>query len=218
MKKMLFLIFCLISTKSYCKTAIGSSSEKIAFFNNANYFEPSKPEILYPAKNAIAIFAYNGKLLAGFGFENGDVKLCTTGLSLASPIDSNVHFVRFLKLGPVLIDEPQLAVGISKIPPIDRKSEPEIGVYNPEVSVLTDTSTYQKMKEYIYYNEKLLQKDTIGLNYNMIGNFKIIIDNKNSYYLKSSESHVFFKGLYSFLQQKKADERVIDQMLKYLYD
>jgi hypothetical protein len=154
----------------------------------------------------------------GYGKDDVEVKVAATLLP-ADTVTTKLNFVRFLKLGPVLIDEVHVSVSLSKIPPINIKTEPEINKDNGEYNLITDTLTYLKLKHYINTNKSYLQQDTIGLNYNnKTGSYKIVIDGENIFYLKSDKSNKFFENLHRYLRKENADERVVDQMIKDLYE
>jgi hypothetical protein len=118
-------------------------------------------------------------------------------------------------LGPVLIDEVHFAVGISKIPNLNIRTEPEIDENNGQDDLITDPASYEKIRSYIFENQKYLQTDTVGLNSKtQVGSYKIVVNGKNIFYLRPKNSKNFFERLYKVLREGNADDRIATQMIK----
>jgi hypothetical protein len=209
---------------------IKDTAGKILYFQSARIGEYScvtkkikQVLVVYDLVNgknyAIASTRISDNLHAVIGYGSDAVKISVTATLLPILTDTTkLNFIRFLKLGPVPIDEVHISVSLSKIPAINIRTEPEISIDNEEYNLITDTLTYLKLKGYIYADKSYLQQDTVGLNYkSMVGSYKIIIDGKNIFYLRSGNSHIFFENLYYYLRKENADKKIVTEMIKNSY-
>lgn len=195
LKKILSAIFCLLSFNAYSQIKNGEIIHDSGLFYEC--LETQLPAISQPwiMKNYII----------------------DRGISHSEQISDSSHqtrYIRFLKLGPVLIDEVHFSLGISNIPPLDFNKEPEIDTNNGQDNLITDKRSYEKVIKYILSNKRCLQDDTSGLHaLNKVGSYKIIIEQKKVFYLSSRNSKFFFSCLYEFLKEEKVDDRIVTEML-----
>ncbi len=220
------IIFNISINKPGHKVVITDSERNLLYTqtaNSGNYYYTTSM-----FKKAIAIYdqvngnCYSHAFVGYWDFLNArvvfgtptvsDVNIKITVQLLPMDLDTlNKHFVRFLKLGPALIDETRFfSISLSKLPAINIRNEHDFEMPDEEDNTLTDTLTYRKFRNYLDENKQFFQSDTTGLNYNSKkGNYKIIIDFKNTYYLKWDKSNAFFSALISYLKQSDADKKAI---------
>ncbi len=202
------ILFSLMKNNGHYEYITGPSAFPFIIYDLA-YDKVKEAVTTGPVDNfhATIDFVRNQKLI--------DDHVKVTAILLNKKIDlKNQNFVRFLHLGITekYVLRP-ITIGLSKVTSVSIRTEPESQIIDQsfEKKLITDTSTYNLLKRYVFSNEVNLQKDTSGITH-YIGDYKVDIDYQHKYYLNKKNSAAFFSGLVIYLRKNQCDPKVLTEV------